>query len=123
MLNALEMVKRKKTERQEISIVNRTFIQFFLDIFNSSITIAASTKSINTNNRSSLTLHPSSKNISNARSTTVTINQNTQLFNQDFILSMFYKLRNKNHFYILNSDNTKTFNTKMDKNKYLNIPF
>lgn len=91
----LETVKRSKTAKLEINTVSKTFIQFFLDILNNSITTAASTKSINTNNRSSLTLHPSSKNISNARSTTVTISQNIQLFNQDLNLSMFYKLRNK----------------------------
>lgn len=104
--------KRSKSVKLEINTVNRTFTQFFLDIFKSSITIAASTKSIITNNQSSPTFHPSNKSMNTARRTMLIISQNTQLFSQDLIFSMIYKLKNKT-FYILNSDNIKTFNTKI----------
>ena len=91
----LEIEKRNKAETLEISTVNKTFIQFFLDRFNNSITIAASTKSIITNNQSSPTFHPSNKKINKANRITVTISQNTQLFNQDLIFSMAFSLINK----------------------------
>ena len=91
----LEIEKRNKAEILEISTVNKTFIQFFLDRFNNNITIAASTKSIITNNQSSPTFHPSNKKINKANRITVTISQNTQLFNQDLILSMVFSLINK----------------------------
>ena len=91
----LEIEKRNKVDTLEISTVNKIFIQFFLDRFNNSITIAASTKSIITNNQSSPTFHPSNKKINKANRITVTISQNTQLFNQDLIFSMAFSLINK----------------------------
>ena len=91
----LEIEKRNKVDTLEISTVNKIFIQFFLDRFNNSITIAASTKSIITNNQSSPTFHPSDKRISTASKIILTISQNTQLFNQDLILSMIFSLINK----------------------------
>ena len=112
--NVLETEKRSKTAKLQINTVNTTFIKLSLDIFKSSITMAASAKSINTNNRSSLTLQSDIKKISNARRITVIINQNTQLFNQDLILSMFCRLINKKLFCILNSNNNQTFNTNLN---------
>ena len=93
--NILETTKRSKTAKLEINTVNRTFIQFFLERFNNNITTAASTKSSITNNQSSFNFRPSNNRINTARRTTLTINQNIRFFNQDFILSIFYKLENK----------------------------
>lgn len=94
----LEIEKRNKAETLEISTVNKTFIQFFLDRFNNSITTAASTKSIITNNQSSPTFHPLDKTISTTSKIMLTISQNIQLFNQDLILSILYELKNKKSF-------------------------
>ena len=96
--NMLETKKRSKTAKLEIKTVNKTFIKFSLDIFSNSITMAASTKSINTNSRSSLTIQSLIKKMSNESKITLTISQNTQLFNQDLSLSMFSRLINKKSF-------------------------
>ena len=109
----LEIEKRNKADTLEISIVNKTFIQFFLDKFNNSITTAASTKSIITNNQSSPTFHPSDKRISTASKIILTISQNTQFFNQDLNVSISFSLINK-IIYILNTNNITTFNTNFD---------
>ena len=95
MPSMLEIEKSNKAETLEISTVNKTFIQFFLDIFNNSITIAASTKSIITNSQSSPTFHPLDKRISTTSKIILTISQNTQFFNQDLILSIVFSLINK----------------------------
>ena len=93
--NMLAITKRSKTDRLEINTVSRTFVQFFLDIFNKNMTIAASAKSIIRNNRSSPTFQSSNNRISIANRITLTISQNTQLFSQDLIFPMSYKLENK----------------------------
>lgn len=91
----LATVNRNNIEKLEIRTVNKTFIQFSFARVNRNITTDASTKTIITNNRSSLTLHPSIKKMKIARITIVTINQNIQLFNQDLNFSMISRLKNK----------------------------
>lgn len=87
--------KRSKSAKLETNTVNRTFIQFFLERFNNNITIAAATKSIIRNNRSSATFQSANNRISIANRITLTISQNTQLFSQDLNLSMLinYKIK------------------------------
>ena len=99
--NAFDSKKNNKTEKLEINTVRETFNKFSLDMFINSITIAASTKSNITNNRSSLTLHSSIKKMNTASRIAVIISQNTQLFNQLLIFSIAYSLINKNDSYIL----------------------
>ena len=99
--NAFDSKKNNKTEKLEINTVRETFNKFSLYIFINSITIAASTKSNITNNRSSLTLHSSIKKMNTASRIAVIISQNTQLFNQLLIFSIAYSLINKNDSYIL----------------------
>lgn len=91
----LATVNRSNIEKLEIRTVNKTFIQFSFARVNKNITTDASTKSITTNNRSSLTLHSSIKKMKIARMIIVTINQNIQLFNQDLNFSMISRLKNK----------------------------
>ena len=99
--NAFDSKKNNKTEKLEINTVRETFNKFSLDMFINSITIAASTKSNITNNRSSLTFHPSIKKMNTTSRIAVIISQNTQLFNQLLIFSIAYSLINKNDSYIL----------------------
>ena len=99
--NAFDSKKNNRTEKLEINTVRETFNKFSLYIFINSITIAASTKSNITNNRSSLTLHSSIKKMNTASRIAVIISQNTQLFNQLLIFSIAYSLINKNDSYIL----------------------